>query len=354
MDIINNSTNILNPTYLTEFCTTNAIPKAFDLTENIDKIKDELKAFRLGVYLFKRLTKQKYSANNLETIPEIKKAGIYQYLQATLQKDVESIIGDSQYLKELLNLANSDIKNFNQKLDNGSIIDEYSTVGLVRDINQDSLKTFHLGKLTILMVADGVGGGEHGEVASKIACETVLDNLKNKNYAIKTDDEIKTLLKESILKANSEVISYADKSNIDTIGTTLSITLIYKQKLFIGHVGDSRIYRIRAYEEPELITQDHSLPEVLFRLGNIKKEEKKNYKKNILVYVIGKKNLKEEDIYISKEANLSHADVLFLCTDGIWGIKGIENKFTYKSEKLTEYILNTIPSDNATLIRFQI
>jgi len=351
MDIINNSTNIFNPTYLTEFCTPNAIPNEFRLTKNIDKIKDEFKAFRLGIYLFKKITKQKYNANNLESIPEIKKAGIYQYLQATLQKDVASIIGDSHYLKGLLNLANSDIKNFNQKLDNGSIIDEYSTVGLIRDINQDNLKTFHLEKLTILIVADGVGGGEHGEVASKIACETVLNNLKNKNYDIKTDNEIKTLLTKSILKANNEVILYADRNNIDTIGTTLTIALIYNQKLFIGHIGDSRAYRIKAHEKPKLITQDHSLPEVLFRLGKIKEEEKGNYKKNILVYVIGKRDLKEEDIYIKQEADLNRYDMLFLCSDGVWDCISAE-KFNNTVEELKQHILDNIPNDNATFIRF--
>jgi len=352
MEIINNKIDISNPTYLQEFCTLEAIPKEFLSTENINELEDELRAFRLGVYLYKKYTKQKYNANKLETIPEIKKVGIYQYLQATLRKDSQSIVSDKYYLKELLDLVNSDIENFNQKLDNGSIIDEYSTVGLIRDINQDSLKTFHLGKLTILMVADGVGGGEHGEVASSIACETVLNNLKNQNYNIKTDNEIKTLLKKNILQANNNVISYADKNKIDTIGTTLTIALIYNQKLFIGHIGDSRIYRAKAYEEPKLITQDHSLPEVLFRLGKIKKAEKENYKKNILVYVIGKRDLKEEDIYISQELNLNESDRLFLCSDGVWNCIS-KDKFHDNIEELKQHLLNNIPDDNATFIRFQ-
>jgi len=351
MEIINNKIDISNPTYLQEFCTLEAIPKEFLSIENINELEDELRAFRLGVYLYKKYTKQKYNANKLETITEIKKVGIYQYLQATLRKDTQSIVSDKYYLKELLDLVNSDIENFNQKLDNGSIIDEYSTVGLIRDINQDSLKTFHLGKLTILMVADGVGGGEHGEVASSIACETVLNNLKNQNYNIKTDNEIKTLLKKNMLQANNNVISYADKNKIDTIGTTLTIALIYNQKLFIGHIGDSRIYRAKAYEEPKLITQDHSLPEVLFRLGKIKKAEKENYKKNILVYVIGKRDLKEEDIYISQELNLNESDRLFLCSDGVWNCIS-KDRFHDNIEELKQHLLDNIPDDNATFIRF--
>lgn len=353
MEIINNKIDISNPAYLEEFCTIRAIPKEFLSMEKINKLEDEFRAFSLGAYLYKKLTKRKYNSENLKTISKIKKAGIYQYLQATLQKDIESIISDQYYLKELLNLVRSDKENFNKKLDNGSIIDTYSTVGLIRDINQDSLKTFHLGKLTILMVADGVGGGEDGEIASEIACTTVLNNLKNQDLNTKTDNEIKNLLKENILKANDAVISYADNNKIDTIGTTLSIAIIYNKKLFIGHVGDSRIYRINEHKEVKLITQDHSLPEVLFRLGKIKKEEKENYKKNILVYVIGKRDLKEEDIYISQELSLDQSDRLFLCSDGVWNCVS-EDKFYDDIEELKQYLLDTIPNDNATFIRFKL
>ena len=354
MDILNNSTNILNPTYLTEFCTQNAIPQAFRLTENIEKLKDEIKAFRLGAYLFKKITKKKYNANDLENISEIKKAGIYQYLQATLQKDVESIIGDNYYLKELLNLANSDMENFNQKLDNGSILDEYLTVGLIRDINQDILATFHTKELIILIVADGVGGAEHGEMASKIASKTLLKILKEQDYNRKTDNEIRELLQKSFIEANNKVISYAQKQKIDSIGTTLTVALIYHKKLFIAHIGDSRIYRVTNQQKPKLITQDHSLPEVLFRLGKIRADEKNNYKKNILVYVIGKKDLKKEDIYITQEPNLTKSDTLFLCTDGVWEIEGIEEKFSVNAEELKQYILDSIPSDNVAFVRLRV
>ena len=353
MEIINNNIDISNPSFLKEFCTEKAIPKEFLSAENINELEEEFRAFSLAAYLYKKHTKKKYNSENLKIISEIKKVGIYQYLQATLQKNIESIISDTFYLNELLKLAKSDIEDFNKKLDNGSTIDAYSTVGLIRDINQDSLKIFHLGKLTILMVADGVGGGEDGEVASKIACETVLKNLKNQDFEIKTDNEIKIILKKNILKANDAVISYADKNKIDTIGTTLSVAIIYNQKLFIGHIGDSRIYRIKVNEEPKLITQDHSLPEVLFRLGKINKEEKENYKKNILVYVIGKRDLKEEDIYISQEVNLNQSDELFLCSDGVWDCIS-QDRFRDNIKELKYHLLNSIPNDNATFIRFKL
>ena len=331
---------------LKKFCSPPSIPKEFNSTKNIDKIKDELKAFTLGCELFFRQKNEKYNGDN----QEIKEVGVYQFLQATLQDEVTSIIHDKDYLKNLLELYEKDIEEFNVKMDNGSVIDRYSTVGLRRDINQDSLRVSENGN--ILIVADGVGGGEDGEIASQKASDTVLKYLNNR-YDNKSDVAEETILedlKDAIIEANEVVLNYAKVNSIGSIGTTLSIALIYNRKLFFGHVGDSRIYRIQENQEPKLITQDHSLPEVLVRNKEIDEDEKENYKKNILVYVIGKKDLKKENLHVGCDGELNN-EILFLCSDGVWDIKGIEDKFTTNIEILKRFILNSIPSDNATFIR---
>jgi len=329
---------------LEEFCSPPYIPKEFNTTENIDEIKDELKAFTLGCELFYKILNKKYDGDN----QEIKEAGVYQFLQATLQDEVGSIISDGDYLKNLLELYGKDIEEFGLAQDNGSIIDKYSTVGLIRDINQDSLRVSPKGD--ILIVADGVGGGEHGEIASQKASDRVFEYLDNRSNI--SEDTILQDLKNAIMEANKVVVDYAEENSINTIGTTLSVALIYNRKLFFGHVGDSRIYRISKNQEPKLITQDHSLPEVLFRNDEITAPEKENYKKNILVYVIGKKDLKEENLHVGYEKEELTDDTLFLCSDGVWDInKEIEGKFTSKAEDLKRYILDSIPSDNATFVR---
>jgi len=331
---------------LKKFCSPPFIPKEFNSTKNIDEIKDELKAFTLGCELFFRQKNEKYNGDN----QEIKEVGVYQFLQATLQDEVTSIIHDKDYLKNLLELYEKDIEEFNVKMDNGSVIDRYSTVGLIRDINQDSLRVSANGN--ILIVADGVGGGEDGEIASQKASDTVLKYLNNR-YDNKSDVAEETILedlKNAIIEANEVVLNYAKVNSISSIGTTLSIALIYNRKLFFGHVGDSRIYRIQENQEPKLITQDHSLPEVLVRNKEIDEDEKENYKKNILVYVIGKKDLKKENLHVGCDGELNN-EILFLCSDGVWDIKGIDSKFTANIEILKRFILNSIPSDNATFIR---
>jgi len=339
---------------LEKFCSPLAIPKEFKSLENISELEDELKAFTIGCELFKEIVGHEYNSDDLETISEIKEAGVYQFLQATLQNEVTSIISDEYYLEKLLKLYSKDIENFDRTLISNGLkkIDEYSTVGLVRDINQDSLRTFNSKEITLLIVADGVGGGEHGEIASKIACDVSLMSLENQKYNDKTESQIEDLLKKAILNANNAVINYANKESIDTIGTTLSIALIYNRKLFVGHVGDSRIYRIYENKKLESITEDHSLPEVLFRSGEIAtEEEKKNYKKNILVYVIGKIDLKEENLNVFCADKELTSDTLFLCSDGVWDIKGVEDKFDGDVKELKRYILDSIPTDNATFIR---
>ena len=338
---------------LKESCIEDSIPKEF-FSENINDIGDELKAFTLGCEVFKNKTNNLYNGNNLETENKIKEAGVYQFLQATLQDKIDSIVSDTSYLKKLLELNRKDIeesitdsnKSFNLE------IERYSTVGLVRDVNQDNSRIYQKNGLIILIVADGVGGGEDGDVASKLACDTSIKYLAKQNYNV-SNKEVESYLTQAILESHNKVREYADKKEIETIGTTLSIALVYNQKFFIGHVGDSRIYRIHN-RDIQSITDDHSLPEVLYEKGDITKEEKDNYKKNILVYVVGKKGLKAENLHVFTAKDLKN-DALFLCSDGVWDLTihndKIKNKFNGNIEHLKETIRHNLPTDNATFIR---
>ena len=342
---------------LKKSCVETSIPKEFFI-ENIDDIKDELKAFTLGCELFKDKVKKPYEGNVLETTTEVKEAGVYQFLEATLQNEVASIIGDASYLKRLLALNKKDIKEFGKTYSNDDFtmeIDSYSTVGLVRDVNQDNFRIYQKDELLILIVADGVGGGEDGDVASELACMASLKYLEQKNYNV-SDNHVENYLTEAIMESHNNVLKYAKSKEIETIGTTLSIALIYKRKLFVGHVGDSRIYRIRE-QDVSSITKDHSLPEVLYEKGEISKEEKENYKKNILVYVVGKKGLKRENLQVFTVKKRLENEKLFLCSDGVWDIDNdrvesdsIEKKFGKDVKELNKFIMQSVPRDNATFI----
>ena len=337
---------------LEKSCVKDSIPKEF-FTENKDDIEDELKAFTLGCELFKDKTGKVYEGDHLERIQEVKEAGVYQFLQATIQDEVGSIISDVFYLKRLLELNSKDketLKRYSNKCFNMEI-DNYSTVGLVRDVNQDNLEVYQKDELLILVVADGVGGGEDGDVASRLACKTSIEYLSKENYNV-SDKDIEHYLSQAIIKSHENVTQYAKSNSIETIGTTLSIALIYNKKLFVGHVGDSRIYRINN-EGIEPITHDHSLPEVLFRKKDISKEEKDNYKKNILVYVVGKKDLEAKNLHVFTAKKHLENETLFLCSDGIWDIDDgqIVQQFDKDIKELKATIMESIPADNATFIR---
>jgi len=332
-----------------------SMPSLFKEEDGKNIYQKEIKTYSIGCELYYRLTKRKYNKEDISRIREVKKPGIYQFLEATLQDDIELIVSDEDYLKSLLNLVKTDIEKFDERLSEYATVDRYSTVGLVREINQDSLQIFHQDDLTILIVADGVGGGEEGEIASQKASQEALNILKKYNYQRKTSKEIQAHLSRAIMNANSTVVSYAKSKNIDKIGTTLSIALIYQNSLYIGHVGDSRIYRSSYNQRPKLITEDHSYPEVLFRRGEIKEFEKKDYKKNILVYVIGKEDLQKKDIYIKQEPDLNKEDKLFLCSDGVWDyFEGQEERFNSDNieKDIKQFLFDAVPADNATFIRY--
>ena len=121
-------------------------------------------------------------------------------------------------------------------------------VGKAREMNQDY---YYIpsseNDLQIYILADGMGGYNAGEVASRMAVESAKDYI-HKHFAKNKDskEKLEALLKDAIEYANSVVYKKAQsKEDLRGMGTTLEICLIYNNRAFIGHVGDSRIYRIR-------------------------------------------------------------------------------------------------------------
>ncbi len=178
-----------------------------------------------------------------------------------------------------------------------------SDKGKVRDNNED----FASAKDNILIVADGMGGHNAGEVASKVAAETAMKVL------LKGDKDRKELIKEAIDEANREVLALATDER-SGMGTTIDICVVDEETLYLGHVGDSRVYIIRD-GRAEAVTHDHSYVEMLIQKGEITKEEAKNYPmKNMITKAIGVGEKCEGDIF---EFSLKENDKILLCTDGL-------------------------------------
>ena len=192
-------------------------------------------------------------------------------------------------------------------------------IGLVRKINEDS---FMCEKLEgsddsyLYIVADGMGGHNAGEVASSMAVQEVALYIRENIDTLKLGDkEIQDLIRNAILYANDKVYKTSIiKSNCLGMGTTLSMVLVKGDRIYIGHVGDSRIYLIRN-NAIERLTEDHSLVAELIKAGTIKPEEANNHpQKNVITRALGTEYTIEPDV---NQWDLQWDDFILICTDGL-------------------------------------
>ena len=192
-----------------------------------------------------------------------------------------------------------------------------SDIGKSRDINQDYYYiSKSLDDVQLYILADGMGGYKGGEIASQMATTCVKNYIENNFKQIQKDkDSLIQLVGSSIEYANM-VIYEKSKENEELagMGTTLEICLIYNNKVYIGHVGDSRIYRVRK-EFMRKLTQDHSYVQKLVKDGKITKEEAKFHpKKNMLMKAIGCSAFVEPDVAVK---GFLKDDTLVMTSDGL-------------------------------------
>lgn len=193
-----------------------------------------------------------------------------------------------------------------------------SDIGKARDMNEDF---FYISNDTepikLYILADGMGGYSGGEIASKLATLSVKSfiesNFETTNYTNK--EEMLKLIKNAIEYANMVVYEKAkENEELTNMGTTLEVCIIYNNKAFIGHIGDSRIYRIRK-DIIRKITQDHSYVQKLVKDGTITKEEAINHpKKNMLIKALGCTPFVEPDVMVR---GFLKDDIIVICSDGL-------------------------------------
>ena len=203
------------------------------------------------------------------------------------------------------------------------------------------------------MVWAGYNGGE---IASKLTVDAVKSYFENNFMQIEHT-------KEAILKLMSDAIEYAnmvvyEKSKtadeLQGMGTTLDICFIYNNKLYIGHVGDSRVYRLRKGVMRKL-TKDHSYVQQLVEDGKITRAEADHHpKKNMLTRALGCTAYVEPDV---RARNLEKGDILLMCSDGLTNMvsdeqicQSMKESPTTAPEKLIELANQAGGYDNITVI----
>ena len=189
-------------------------------------------------------------------------------------------------------------------------------IGLMRSSNQDYCKTGELSDGCVwAVVCDGMGGANGGSTASRIAAETIAEQLKELYNIEKYRDDMEKLIKTAVAIANQRVYDMSLKVySLSGMGTTVVVAVVKDEAVHIVHAGDSRAY---IYENGSLqqITKDHSMVQELVDIGQITQEEARNHpNKNIITRALGtRENLKTDynDVKFDKDS------VLLICTDGL-------------------------------------
>lgn len=183
-----------------------------------------------------------------------------------------------------------------------------SDKGKVRKLNEDYAGFLEEKDFKVYIVADGMGGHNAGEVASKLAVDSVIDYIKSK-------ESLDGALKDSVIYANKRIYELSrEEKTYGGMGTTLTACLIRKNVIEIANVGDSCCFGIRDNEIVKL-TKDHSLVQELIDLGSITEEEGRNHpKKNIITRALGTDKNVDVDIFtieVNKYKNF------LICSDGL-------------------------------------
>jgi protein phosphatase len=237
-----------------------------------------------------------------------------------------------------------------------------SDVGKTREKNEDSYLIIEDGKYLVFAVADGMGGHNAGDRASKIAVDTI-----KKDFAYQKEDLYREVIDEiEILKliyknCNDKIYTTSKEiKEYSGMGTTLTLCIINMEtnKMYVGNVGDSRCYLINSKDKGiRKITKDHSLIEEMISNNEITREESFDHpKKNIITRALGTDKKVDVDIFCS---DINNNNIILLCTDGLTNhIKDEEIKdiiLTDKEnsiERLIKEVNQRGGSDNTTIILF--
>jgi protein phosphatase len=200
-----------------------------------------------------------------------------------------------------------------------------TNVGMKRDHNEDS---FYLPlNERLAVVADGMGGHASGEVASRMAVDTIVSYFRETEgsqeltWPFKVDrghSHTINRLNTAIKLANQQIFDEAERNpECHGMGTTLVSSLFLDDVMLVGHVGDSRLYRIRE-GGIEQVTEDHSLLNDYIKMKKLSESEIAHFPhKNVIVRALGMKSSVEVDIIVEHPRL---GDLYLLCSDGLSGM----------------------------------
>ena len=215
---------------------------------------------------------------------------------------------------------------------------------------------------SLFIVADGMGGANAGEIASRLAIKSIEDSFETEQYyrLITLDSDIHTFLKKCIIKSNQAILDYVVQSP-DSIGlgTTIVLAWIVGGKVHIAWCGDSRCYCFNPNTGLRLLTKDHSLVQELVDKGEIKRDDAFNHPdNNIVTRCLG--DVDAEAVPEIVTYTINDGDIFLLCSDGLCGYcrDSLIEKTMYRnysdieqcSKALLQNALDTGGQDNISIV----
>jgi serine/threonine protein phosphatase PrpC len=203
----------------------------------------------------------------------------------------------------------------------GLNIGKCTLLGNYRENNEDALDVKQFADMTICVVADGMGGQQAGEIASKQAVEILPREIKSNLAGITNEDEIRLVIRRAMVHANAVIMDMASMDrDLTNMGTTVVLALWPKgsDRLYIANIGDSRAYQITA-SKIEQLTVDHSIAQALVETRTISPAEARVHKyRNVLWKYLGCKEVGDGPEV--KVLTPHKGDRFLLCTDGLSGV----------------------------------
>ena len=168
----------------------------------------------------------------------------------------------------------------------------------------------------LLLVADGMGGQGHGQIASRLAVQSLVEYMTGSLYSYRRSREsLVSLLRASVQYAN-QIVYERNQQQQTVMGTTMTAVLLIGSTAYVAHVGDSRFYLSRQPARLTQITRDHSVAAAPVAWGDIAPEDIYTHpRRNEIYRSLGDKASVEVDV---STVQLVAGDVLLLCSDGLW------------------------------------
>ena len=188
--------------------------------------------------------------------------------------------------------------------------------GNIRSQNQDAYNIVEFGHDRALMiVCDGMGGAKSGNVASSMAAEAFVAEVRRSQRLALSVERVKQILLGALELANKAVYEHAKLGDeYSGMGTTLVAAFLLKNTAVVINVGDSRAYHFSA-QGVHQVTRDHSIVELMVQRGELTPEQAKTYPgKNLITRAVGTEPEVEGDLYVQE---LHKDDCLLLCSDGL-------------------------------------